>query len=160
MKWYKLPIKWYKTGKELTPVLIGEYNHNLDAKGRTSIPSKFRDDLGGNFVLSKGLDDCLYAYSKEEWEGFQNELLALKGSDGLKVRRFFLGGATECEIDSLGRVVIPQPFRDYAGLSREIVILGVANRAEIWDREKWNKYMSDSSFDSDEIAKAMERLGI
>ena len=141
-------------------MLIGEYNHNLDTKGRTSIPSKFRDDLGGNFVLSKGLDNCLYAYSKEEWEGFQKELLELKGGDGLKVRRFFFSGATECEIDSLGRVVIPPAFREYAGLSREIVILGVSNRAEIWDRERWNNYMSDSSFESDEIAKAMERLGI
>ncbi len=141
-------------------MLIGEYNHNLDTKGRTSIPSKFRDDLGGNFVLSKGLDNCLYAYSKEEWEGFQKELLELKGGDALKVRRFFFSGATECEIDSLGRVVIPPVFREYAGLSREIVILGVSNRAEIWDRERWNNYMSDSSFESDEIAKAMERLGI
>ena len=78
----------------------------------------------------------------------------------MKVRRFFFSGATECEIDSLGRVVIPPVFREYAGLNREIVILGVSNRAEIWDREKWNNYMSDSSFESDEIAKAMERLGI
>ena len=141
-------------------MLIGEYYHNLDTKGRVSIPSKFRDDLGGTFVLSKGLDNCLYAYSVSEWEGFQQELLALRGSDAQKVRRFFFSGAAECEIDSQGRVVIPPNFREYAGLKKELVILGVSNRAEIWDKEKWNEYMTDSSFESEEIAKAMERLGI
>ena len=141
-------------------MLIGEYYHNMDAKGRVSIPSKFRDDLGGSFVLSKGLDDCLYAYSVKEWEGFQQELLALRGSDGQKIRRFFFSGASECEIDAQGRVVIPPNFREYAGLSKELVILGVSNRAEIWDKAKWEAYISDSSFDSEEIAEAMERLGL
>ncbi len=141
-------------------MLIGEYYHNLDAKGRVSIPSKFRDDLGGTFVLSKGLDNCLYAYSVREWEGFQNELLALKGADAQKVRRFFFSGASECEIDSQGRVVLPPVFREYAGLKKELVIIGVSSRAEIWDKEKWEAYISDSSFDSEEISGAMERLGL
>ncbi|MBQ2932154.1 MAG: division/cell wall cluster transcriptional repressor MraZ [Clostridia bacterium] len=141
-------------------MLIGEYYHNLDTKGRVSIPSKFRDDLGGTFVLSKGLDDCLYAYSVMEWEGFQRDLLELRGKDAQKVRRFFFSGASECEIDSQGRVVIPPVFREYAGLKKELVIIGNSNRAEIWDKEKWTKYISDSSFDSEEIAEAMERLGL
>ena len=141
-------------------MLIGEYYHNLDTKGRVSIPSKFREDLGGTFVLSKGLDNCLYAYSVSEWQGFQQELLELRGSDAQKVRRFFFSGASECEIDSQGRVVIPPNFREYAGLKKELVILGVSNRAEIWDKDKLNEYMTDSSFESEEIAKAMERLGI
>lgn len=141
-------------------MLIGEYYHNMDAKGRVSIPSKFRDDLGGTFVLSKGLDDCLYAYSVKEWEGFQQELLSLRGAEAQKVRRFFFSGATECEIDAQGRVVIPPNFREYADLKKELVILGVSNRAEIWDKEKWNSYISNSSFDSEEIASAMERLGL
>ncbi|MBR5155459.1 MAG: division/cell wall cluster transcriptional repressor MraZ [Clostridia bacterium] len=141
-------------------MLIGEYYHNLDAKGRVSIPSKFRDDLGGTFVLSKGLDNCLYAYSTKEWEGFQNELLTLRGADAQRVRRFFFSGASECEIDSQGRVVLPPMFREYAGLKKELVIIGVSNRAEIWDKEKWEKYISDSSFDSEEISDAMERLGL
>ncbi len=141
-------------------MLIGEYYHNLDTKGRVSIPSKFRDDLGGTFVLSKGLDNCLYAYSKDEWEGFQNDLLALRGADGQRVRRFFFSGASECEIDAQGRVVIPPMFRDYAELKKELVIIGVSNRAEIWDKEKWESYISDSSFDSEEISGAMERLGL
>ncbi len=141
-------------------MLIGEYYHNLDTKGRVSIPSKFRDDLGGTFVLSKGLDNCLYAYSAREWEGFQNELLALRGADAQKVRRFFFSGASECEIDTQGRVVLPPVFREYAGLKKELVIIGVSNRAEIWDKEKWEQYISDSSFDSEEISGAMERLGL
>ncbi len=141
-------------------MLIGEYYHNLDTKGRVSIPSKFRDDLGGTFVLSKGLDNCLYAYSVKEWEGFQNELLTLRGADAQRVRRFFFSGASECEIDSQGRVVLPPMFREYAGLKKELVIIGVSNRAEIWDKEKWEEYISDSSFDSEEISGAMERLGL
>ncbi len=141
-------------------MLIGEYYHNLDTKGRVSIPSKFRDDLGGTFVLSKGLDNCLYAYSATEWKGFQNDLLALRGADAQRVRRFFFSGASECEIDSQGRVVLPPAFREYAGLKKELVIIGVSNRAEIWDKEKWESYISDSSFDSEEISGAMERLGL
>lgn len=140
-------------------MLIGEYYHNLDAKGRVSIPSKFRDDLGGSFVLSKGLDNCLYAYSVSEWETFKNELLTMRGSNAQKIRRFFFSGATECEIDSQGRVVIPPNFREYAELLKEVVIVGVSNRAEIWNKENWEKYISDSSFDSAEIAKAMEEMG-
>ena len=140
-------------------MLIGEYYHNLDAKGRVSIPSKFRDDLGGSFVLSKGLDNCLYAYSVSEWETFKNELLTMRGSNAQKIRRFFFSGATECEIDSQGRVVIPPNFREFAKLLKEVVIVGVSNRAEIWNKENWEKYISDSSFDSAEIAKAMEEMG-
>ena len=140
-------------------MLIGEYYHNLDVKGRVSIPSKFRDDLGGSFVLSKGLDNCLYAYSVSEWDTFKNELLTMRGSNAQKIRRFFFSGATECEIDSQGRVVIPPNFREYAELLKEVVIVGVSNRAEIWNRENWEKYISDSSFDSAEIAKAMEEMG-
>lgn len=163
MKWNDFPTKWRKIlnrqGVE-KPVLIGEYYHNLDTKGRVSIPSKFRDDLGGTFVMSKGLDNCLYAYSVEEWEGFQRDLLELRGKEAQKVRRFFFSGASECEIDSQGRVVIPPVFREYAGLTKELVIIGNSNRAEIWDKKNWESYISDSSFDSEEIAEAMERLGL
>ncbi len=141
-------------------MLIGEYFHNLDTKGRVSIPSKFRDDLGGTFVLSKGVNDCLCAYSKEEWEGFKSELLELRGADARKLRRFFFAGATECEIDSQGRVVIPPAYREYASLDREVVIVGVSNCMEIWNKKDWEAYMNDPSLDSAEIEGAMERLGL
>ena len=140
-------------------MLIGEYYHNLDNKGRISVPAKFRDDLGGIFVLSKGLDNCLYAYSSKEWDTFKEELLLMRGHDAQKIRRFFFSGATECEIDSQGRVVLPPQFRTYAELEKEVVIVGVSNRAEIWNKDRWEKYISDSSFDSAEIAKAMEEMG-
>ena len=110
-------------------------------------------------MLSKGLDNCLYAYSASEWETFKNELLSMRGHNAQKIRRFFFSGATECEIDSQGRVVIPPNFRSYAELLKEVVIVGVSNRAEIWNKENWEKYISDSSFDSGEIAKAMEEMG-
>ncbi len=140
-------------------MLIGEYYHNLDAKGRISIPSKFRDDLGGSFVLSKGLDNCLYAYSALEWNVFKEQLLALHGANAQKIRRFFFSGATECEIDSQGRIVVPPNFREYAKLLKEVVIVGLSTRAEIWNKENWEKYISDSSFDSAEIAKALDEMG-
>lgn len=140
-------------------MLIGEYYHNLDAKGRLSIPSKFRDDLGGSFVLTKGVENCLYAYSTSEWETFQNELLALRGPNAQQIRRFFFSNATECEIDSQGRVVIPPKYRDSAKFEKEVVIVGVSNRAEIWSLENWNEYTNAPSFDSAEIAKAMEEMG-
>lgn len=140
-------------------MLIGEYYHNIDSKGRLSIPAKFRDDLGGTFVLSRGLDNCLYAYSVSEWNSFKDELLAMRGHDAQKIRRFFFSGATECEIDSQGRAVIPPGYREYASLEKEVTIVGVSNRAEIWNRAKWEEYINDSAFDSAEIAKAMENMG-
>ncbi|MBO5955347.1 MAG: division/cell wall cluster transcriptional repressor MraZ [Clostridia bacterium] len=141
-------------------MLIGEYSHNLDTKGRVSIPSKFRDDLGGTFVLAKGVNDCLAAYSKNEWEHFQEELLALKGADGRRLRRFFFSGATECEIDAQGRILIPPILRTYANLSREVTIAGVSDHMEIWNKEDWDKYMNAQAMSPKEVEDAMERLGL
>lgn len=140
-------------------MLIGEYYHNIDSKGRLSIPAKFRDDLGGTFVLSRGLDNCLYAYSVSEWNSFKDELLQMRGKDAQRIRRFFFSGATECEIDTQGRVVIPPGYREYASLEKEVAVVGVSNRAEIWSRSAWDKYINASDFDSGEIAKAMENMG-
>lgn len=141
-------------------MLIGEYSHNLDAKGRVSIPAKFRDDLGGTFVLSKGLEGCLRAYSASEWEGFQNELLALKGEEGRLIQRFFFAGAAECEIDAQGRAVIPPKFREYAQLNKELVIVGMTSCAEIWAKESWDKYNERSESEADKIREIAEKLGI
>lgn len=140
-------------------MLIGEYYHNLDVKGRVSIPSKFRDDLGGSFVLSRGLDDCLYMHSASEWDSFKSEIDAMHGKEGRIVKRFFYSGAAECEIDSQGRVVIPPMFREFAGLSKEVVIVGVSTHAELWDREKWESYKNASSFDGEQIAGIMDEIG-
>lgn len=143
-------------------MLLGEYNHNLDTKGRVSVPSKFREDLGESFIVTKGLDNCLFAYSKKEWETFETKLksLPMTNTNARNFIRFFFSGATECEIDKLGRINIPSVLREYAGLKKDITIIGVSTRIEIWDKEKWNNYTSPENMDVDEIASQMSELGI
>ncbi len=143
-------------------MLLGEYNHNIDDKGRVSVPAKFREDLGISFIVTKGLDNCLFAYSKEEWAKFEEKLksLPLTNPNARNFIRFFFSGATECEIDKQGRINIPQSLREYAELGREVAIIGVSTRVEIWNREKWNNYTSPENMDVDEIAKQMSDLGI
>ncbi|CCY71342.1 protein MraZ [Clostridium sp. CAG:921] len=140
-------------------MLLGEYNHNLDAKGRVSVPSKFRDDLGSVFIITKGLDNCLYAYSKDEWKIFEEKLKNLPSSARNFVR-FFFAGATEVEVDKLGRVNIPQNLREYASLSKEVCIIGVSTRVEIWDKQKWEDYTNPDNMDVEQIASQMSELGI
>ncbi len=143
-------------------MLLGEYNHSLDVKGRVSVPSKFREDLGEKFIVTKGLDNCLFAYSKQEWVTFETKLksLPLTNTNARNFVRFFFSGATECEIDKQGRINIPQNLRDYAGITKDVTIVGVSTRAEIWDREKWANYTSQDNMDVDEIASQMSDLGI
>ena len=140
-------------------MLLGEYNHNLDAKGRVSVPSKFRDDLGSVFIITKGLDNCLYAYSKDEWKIFEEKLKNLPSSARNFVR-FFFAGATEVEVDKLGRINIPQNLRDYVSLSKEVCIIGVSTRVEIWDKQKWEDYTNPDNMDVEQIASQMSELGI
>ncbi|MEG2348410.1 MAG: division/cell wall cluster transcriptional repressor MraZ [Clostridia bacterium] len=143
-------------------MLLGEYNHNLDIKGRVSVPAKFRDDLGYCFIVTKGLDNCLFAYSKEEWQTFETKLknLPLTNVNARNFVRFFFSGATECEIDKQGRINIPQNLRDYASLTKDVSIIGVSTRVEIWDKQKWENYTSKENMDVDEIANQMSDLGI
>ena len=143
-------------------MLLGEFNHNLDSKGRVSVPSKFRDDLGSSFIITKGLDNCLFAYSKVEWEKFEEKLkaLPLTNTNARNFVRFFFAGATECEIDKQGRINIPQNLREYASLEKDVCIVGVSTRVEIWNKEKWENYTSISNMDADEIASQMSDLGI
>ena len=143
-------------------MLLGEYSHNLDAKGRVSVPAKFREDLGHTFIVTKGLDNCLFAYSKEEWKTFEEKLknLPLTNINARNFIRFFFSGATECEIDKQGRINIPQNLREYASLSKDVYIIGVSTRVEIWDKEKWDNYTSPENMDLDEIANQMSNLGV
>ena len=146
----------------MNQVLLGEYRHNVDVKGRVSVPSKFRDDLGQSFVVTKGLDNCLFMYSKAEWETFEEKLkqLPLTNADARTFIRFFFAGATEVEVDKQGRINIPQVLRDYAGIKKDVVIAGVATRAEIWDSESWDKYTSSEALNVSNIASQMSNLGI
>ena len=141
-------------------MLIGEYEHTIDAKGRLSMPSKLRRDMGEAFIVTKGLDGCLFAFSQDEWKNFETKLKALPLSDknARNFVRFFLAGATECEIDKQGRFLIPGNLRTAANLEKEAVIIGVGTRLEIWDKETWQK--CDENISVDEIAENMTMLGI
>lgn len=143
-------------------MFIGEYEHSVDAKGRVIMPVKLREDIGEKFIVTKGLDGCLFAYSEEEWHNFEEKLktLPLTNKNARDFVRFFLSGAVECEIDKQGRFLIPGNLRTYATLEKEIIIIGVGTRIEIWNREEWKKYSSDENISADEIAENMTMLGI
>ncbi len=141
-------------------MLIGEYEHSLDAKGRLIMPSKLRDDIGEKFIITKGLDGCLFAFSIEEWKIFEQKLrsLPISNKDARAFSRFFFAGAMDCEIDKQGRFLISSNLRDFAGLTKEVVIVGMDSRIEIWSKDKWQK--CDEDISADEIAEKMEMLGI
>lgn len=122
----------------------GEHTQKMDTKGRVIVPAKFREQLGGELVITRGLDDCLFAYSKEAWSALEEKLSSLSFADK-KIRsfnRFFLAGATDLEADKLGRVLMPPALRKFASLDKEVVWVGVGNRIEIWDIDKWNEQMA------------------
>lgn len=142
-------------------MFIGEYVHALDNKNRIIIPSKFRENLGEKFVITKGLDGCLYVYPMDEWKVMEEKLkkLPLTSKDARAFVRFFFSGANEIEIDKQGRGVIPLNLLEYANIEKEIVSIGVSTRIEIWSKEKWNDY-NESDIDFDEIAEKMSELNI
>ena len=142
-------------------MLIGEFEHSLDAKGRLIMPAKLRESIGERFVVTKGLDGCLFAFSLDEWANFEEKLkmLPLSNKNSREFSRFFLSGATECEIDKQGRFLIPNNLRDAANLEKEVVIIGVGTRIEILDKNKWKSYSNDN-ISVEEIAENMTMLGI
>lgn len=140
-------------------MLMGEFNHTIDVKGRLIVPAKLRDALGDEFVVTKGLDGCLFAYPNEEWKNFEEKLgaLPLTNMNARKFARFFLAGATTCEVDKQGRILIPTNLREYAGIEKDVVSVGVFSRVEIWSKEKWT---DNGDYDNmDEIAEHMAELG-
>lgn len=143
-------------------MFIGEYQHTIDNKGRVIMPSKFREDLGSNFIMTKGLDNCLFVYPIEEWQVLEEKLrsLPLTNRDARAFVRFFFAGATECILDKQGRVLIPGNLREHAKLIKDAVIIGVAARIEIWSKEEWTAYNEDDSLSYDNIAEKMAELGI
>ena len=141
-------------------MFMGEYSHTIDAKGRLIIPSKFREQLGEEFVLTKGLDGCLSIYPNDEWADFEEKLraLPLTNKNARTFSRFFVAGATSCELDKQGRILVPATLREFAGLEKDVVLTGNINRIEIWSKEKWNE---NSNYDDmDAIAESMEEMGI
>jgi len=139
-------------------MLIGEYKHNIDAKKRMAIPSKFRAEIGEKVVVTKGLDQCLFVYSMEEWTKVAEKLsqLPVGPADARNFARLSFSGATDVEIDSLGRVLLPDYLKEYAQLKEKAVIVGVYKRLEIWDEDNWNEYKKRIEKDADILA---EKLG-
>ena len=117
-------------------MFMGEYNHTIDTKGRLIVPAKFRESLGEEFVVTKGLDGCLFVYDEAEWSAFEEKLktLPITNKDARNFVRFFLAGATTVEVDKQGRILLPSVLRTFAGLDKDVVLIGVANRVEIWSR--------------------------
>lgn len=136
---------------------MGEYQHNIDEKGRMIIPSKFREELGTEFILTRGLDQCVFGYPLSEWKVIEEKLKALPFTkkDARAFTRFFFSGAAECQLDKQGRVNIASPLRDYAKLEKDCVVIGVSNRIEIWSKSVWEEYFSKSEDSFGEIAESL-----
>ncbi len=142
--------------------LIGEYRHALDDKGRLTLPARIREELGPVFVATKGLDGCLFLYPPAEWAALEAKLraLPLTHKDARQFVRVFFAGACECRPDGQGRVLLPTNLREYAGLEREGVIVGVSTRVEVWQPEAWERYVHEGDADYADLAQRMEGLGL
>ena len=138
-------------------MLIGEYEHSVDAKGRMNFPARLREDLGESFILTKGLDNCLFAYSIEEWKQLEEKIKALPMSKSRTLQRFFFAGAIQVQVDKQGRILVPSNLREYAGIQKEVVVVGASVRAEIWDRERYQVLCAQIT--AEDVAAAMDELG-
>ncbi|SHK38763.1 division/cell wall cluster transcriptional repressor MraZ [Paramaledivibacter caminithermalis] len=143
-------------------MFIGEYLYTIDKKGRINIPAKFREKLGESFFITKGLDNCLFVFPESEWSVFQNKLkqLPLTNKNARAFVRLFFSGATQCSLDKQGRVTIPQNAREFSQLEKEVAIIGVSTRIEIWSKNNWDKYNDTANISYDDIAEQMAELGI
>ncbi len=141
-------------------MFMGEYNHSVDTKGRLIIPTKFREQLGTEFIVTKGLDGCLFAFPQGEWQAFEEKLrsLPLTQKGARQFTRFFVAGATPCELDKQGRILLPATLREFAGLEKDVVLAGMLNRVEIWSKAKWTD--NNAVDDMETIAEQMAGLGL
>ena len=137
--------------------LIGQHQHIVDPKGRVFMPAHFREVLGEHFIATKGLDNCLFVYSLAEWSLLEEKIRALPLSKGRNMQRFFFAGAADLEADKQGRVLIPQNLRDYASLTKDVMIIGASTRVEIWDKQKWDYICGNITPQS--VEEAMDELG-
>lgn len=141
-------------------MFMGEYNHTIDAKGRLIIPSKFREVLGDEFVVTKGMDGCLFVFDQPEWQAFEEKLrgLPMIDKEARQFTRFFLAGAASVEVDKQGRILLPAVLREFAGITKDTVLVGVGSRVEIWSKDRWKGTVTYQ--DMEEISKHMIELGI
>lgn len=143
-------------------MFIGEHSHTIDEKGRVSVPVKYREQLSEGLVVTRGLDHCLWIYTKPEWEKIAGKLAALPISQkkSRAFARLMLAGAWDAELDSQGRIVLPEYLRTYSSLSKHVIIAGLYNRIEVWNEDSWQAYSAQTQENSDEIAEGMSELGI
>ena len=141
-------------------MFMGEYNHTIDAKGRLIIPSRFREVLGDEFVVTKGMDGCLFVFADPEWQAFEEKLrnLPMIDKEARQFTRFFLAGAASVEVDKQGRILLPAVLREFAGITKEAVLVGVGSRVEIWSKDRWEGTVTYQ--DMEEISRHMIELGI
>lgn len=135
-------------------MLMGEFHHNLDEKGRIIIPSKIREELGDSIIVTRGLEDCLFIYSEKEWSKVVSKLkeLPFTKKDARSFTRMFLSGATITDFDKQGRIKIAQPLLEYADLKKECIVIGVNDRLEIWSKERWDSFIDDASENLSDLA--------
>jgi MraZ protein len=143
-------------------VLIGEYQHSVDAKGRVFMPAKFREELSENFLVTKGIGKCLFVFSNEEWKSFSDKLRQIPMTDTASQSfiRMLFASACECEPDKQGRILLPQRLRDFAQLQKDVIVIGVGSRAEIWSKENWDNYNDSAYQDYEETLARLAQLGI
>lgn len=139
-------------------MFLGEYRHSIDVKGRIIIPSKLRDGLGNDFIITRGLDGCLFIYPKHEWDNIINKYKAIPDTKNKRqFMRIFLSGATICEYDKQGRINIPAPLIEFADLKKDCIIIGVDERLEVWSKERWEDFISTNESDISDIADSLFR---
>ncbi len=165
-RWLKIKDKWWKVGRSSKPLksrmFIGEYQHTIDDKGRMAIPAKLRSFFSKGVVVTRGLDSCLFVFTKKEWDELAKKLIALPivQAQSRAFVRLMMAGAMNLELDSQGRVLLPDYLRTYASLGKEAVVAGLYNRLEIWDRVRWEAYKTKTESKSDEIAENLGNIGI
>ncbi len=143
-------------------MFLGEYNYTMDERKRVAVPAKFRQSLGKKAVITRGLDNCLFLYPVREWEKLAKNIakMPIAGSDARGFARVMLAGAMEVSLDNLGRILIPDYLKQYAGLKKKVIIAGLYNRIEIWDEEKWKFYKQRVENEVGNIAERLKELGI
>ena len=144
----------------VSAMFMSEYNHTLDTKGRLIIPAKFREVLGEEFVVSKGMDGCLFVYANDDWNAFEQKLtsLPLINKEARQFARFFLAGAATVEVDKQGRILLPASLRTHVGIDKDVVLAGMMERIEIWDKDRWEQ--ATNIDDMNEIAEMMAERGL
>lgn len=163
-RWDKVGYTLHQVGEggKLRAMLIGEYTHTIDDKNRISIPAKFRSEVGRKVVITHGLDNCLFLYSTSEWEKISEKLggLGMGQADTRGFNRFMLAGAVEADVDSIGRILIPDFLKDFAKLSGKVIFAGVHSRIEIWNEKRWSDYKAKIEKQADKLAEKLGEIGV